>query len=333
MKIKKNALLGMLALSAAAFATTAAKAADEVSVILNWTTAGAHSPLYFAKKNGWFEEAGIDLEIEQGKGSTLSAQKVGSGAPEFGIADLGTAMVAKGSGANIVAVMNIFANSPYQMYWLKSSGIKGLEDFPGRKFGNPPGDAARAMWPAFAQVNGMNPDDLKWVNIAPNAKVSALKSGAVDGTTFFANYHYIMEGAFGDDLGWLAWSEMGLNPYGNSFIVNGDFLKENRDTVARFVKVAQKAYRHCVDHGEECVAVLPEYSSGLKPENEIKNWNGVISLMTDDFSTSKGLGYFDPARVNDDYKLVSTYFKIKEPFDPSAFFTNEFIDESVLMKK
>lgn len=330
---KKRLILGALAFSAAALTSTVVKAADEVSVILNWTTAGAHSPLYFAKKNGWFEEAGLDVEIEQGKGSTLSSQKVGSGATDIGIADLGTAMVAKGSGANIVAVMNIFAKSPYQMYWLKSSGIKGLEDFKGRKFGNPPGDAARAMWPALAQVNGMEPGDVTWVNIAPNAKVSALKSGAVDGTTFFANYHYIMEGAFGDDLGWLAWSDKGLNPYGNSFIVNGDFLESNRDTVARFVKVAQKAYRYCVDHAEECVAVLTEYSSGLKPENEIKNWNGVIDLMTDDFSTTKGLGYFDAARIADDYKLVSTYFKIKEPFDPSTFYTNEFIDESVLMKK
>ena len=331
MKARERAIISVLSFSVTVFATTAANAADEVSVILNWTTSGAHSPLFFAKKSGWFEEADLDVEIEQGKGSVLSSQKVGAGATDFGIADLGTAMVAKGSGANIVAVMNIFAKSPYQMYWLKSSGIKGIEDFPGRKFGNPPGDAARAMWPALANINDIDPGELTWVNIAPNAKVSALKSGAIEGTTFFSNYHYIMEAAFGDDLGWFAWSDKGLNPYGNSLVVNGDFLASNPDTVARFIKVAQRAYRYCVDNGDECVAVLPEYSSGLKPENEIQNWNEVVNLMTDEYSTTEGLGYFDSARIADDYELVTTYFKIKEPFDATKFYTNEFIDESVLM--
>lgn len=310
-----------------------AQAADEVNLILNWVTAGAHAPIYYADKQGWFEEADLNVTIEQGKGSTVSAQKVGVGASDVGISDLGTSMVARGAGADLVAVMNIFAKSPYQMYWLKSSGIKGIEDFPGRKFGNPPGDAARAMWPALAQANGMKPDDVGWVNIAPNAKVSALKSGAIDATTFFANYHYIMEGAFGDDLQWFAWSDKGVNPYGNSFVVNGEFLKNNPEVVGRFVEVTQKAYRYCVDHGEECVAVLPEYASGVKPENEIKNWNVVIDLMTDANTQKNGLGHFDPERVAADYELVSKYFDVKEPFDPATIFTNEYIDSAVTMPK
>lgn len=323
-------------LSASVIAITAlapgfAQAGDKVNLILNWVTAGAHAPIYYADKHGWFDEAGLDVNIEQGKGSTLAAQKVGIGASDAGIADLGTSMVAKGAGANLVAVMNIFANSPYQMYWLKSSGIAGIQDFVGKKLGNPPADAARAMWPAVAIAQGMEPDSVDWVNIAPNAKVSSLKSGAIDGTTFFANYHYIMEGAFGDDLGWVAWRDLGLNPYGNSIIVNGDFLAENEDTVARLVGVLQKAYRYCVDNGEECVDVLPEYASGLKPEREIHNWNAVVQLMTDETSQSKGLGYFDEARIADDLKLVETYFDVKEKYAVEDIYTNRFIDGSVTM--
>ncbi|GAB5469140.1 MAG: ABC transporter substrate-binding protein [Rhodospirillales bacterium] len=329
----KRALRGAAIATVAALLPAAAQADDEVSFILNWVTAGAHAPLYYAQKEGWFAEAGLEVSLEQGKGSTLSAQKVGSGASDMGIADLGTAMVAKGAGADLVAVMNIFANSPYRMYWLKSSGITDLPDFAGRKFGNPPADAARAMWPALAKANGMDPDDLKWVNIAPNAKVSALKSGAVDGTTFFANYHYIMEGAFGDDLQWFAWSDRGVNPYSNSIIVNGAFLEENPEVVSRFVEVAQKAYRYCVDHGEACVAVLPEFSSGVKPEREINNWNAVVELMTDETSTTKGLGYFEPARMEADYELVTTYFNVKTPYDVTSVYTNEFLDPAIVMPK
>lgn len=312
-------------------AAGAAKAQDEVSFILNWVTAGEHAAVYYADHAGWFEEAGLDVDIQQGQGSAVSAQRVGAGATDMGISDLGTSMVARGAGADLVAVMNIYANSPYQMYWLASSGIEGLDDFAGRRFGNPPGDAARVMWPALAGVNGMDADALTWINIAPNAKVSALASGSIEGTTFFANYHHVMANAFGDDLRWFAWSDMGLNPYGNSVIANGDFLAENPNVVERMVQVLQRAHRHCAENAEECVGILPDYASGLNVEAAMANWMVTTRLMSDQFSTTQGLGYFDPDRIAADYDLVETYFDIDTPFDPSTIYTNDFIDPDVVM--
>ncbi len=323
--------LAASAMSLCALSPGTAAAQDDVTFVLNWVTAGEHAAVFYADHAGWFAEADLDVTIEQGQGSAVAAQRVGAGAADMGIADLGTAMVARGAGADIVAVMNVYANSPYQMYWLERSGMEGLKDFPGHRFGNPPGDAARAMWPALAGVNGMDPEAVTWVNIAPNAKVSALASGTIDGTTFFANYHHVMVNAFGDELRWFAWSDMGLNPYGNSIIANGRFLEENRDVVARMVEVLQRAHRYCAENGEECVGVLSEYSSGLVPENELANWAVTTRLMTDEFSTTEGLGYFDPARISSDYELVDTYFEIATPFDPQEFYTNQFIDPSITM--
>ncbi len=324
-----SATVSALAIGLAATGT--AKAQDEVSFILNWVTAGEHAAVYYADHAGWFEEAGLDVDIQQGQGSAVSAQRVGAGADDMGISDLGTSMVARGAGADLVAVMNIYANSPYQMYWLASSGIEGFDDFPGHRFGNPPGDAARAMWPALAGVNGMDADAITWVNIAPTAKVSALASGSIDGTTFFANYHHVMANAFGDDLRWFAWSDMGLNPYGNSVIANGEFLAENPDVVERMVRVLQRAHLYCAENPAECVEILPEYASGLNVENEMANWMVTTRLMSDEFSTTQGLGYFDPARIEADYELVDTYFDIATPFDPATIYTNDFIDPDVVM--
>lgn len=328
-----NGKIGLAAPFALAgiLAAGASSAADDVTFVLNWTTTGEHAPVFYAQAQGWYAEADLNVTIEQGQGSGAAAQRVGAGAVDMGIADLGTAMVAKGAGADLVAVMNIYAKSPYQFYWLASSGITGLEDFEGRRFGNPPGDAARAMWPALAGANDIPADSIAWVNIAPSAKVSALASGAVDGTTFFANYHHVMEAAFGEDLRWFAWSDKGVNPYGNSVIANRAFLEENRDTVARMVAVLQRAHRYCAENAEECVAILPEFSSGVNPDLEINNWKVTIDLMTDDVSTTQGLGYFDPARVAEDYELVNRYFDIREPFEPGSIFTNEFIDTSITM--
>jgi NitT/TauT family transport system substrate-binding protein len=82
-------------------------AAESVNLMLNWTPTADHSPIYYAKAQGWYEKAGIDLTIETGKGSGVSSLKVGSGGSPFGIADLATMLVAKGKGADVVAVMSI----------------------------------------------------------------------------------------------------------------------------------------------------------------------------------------------------------------------------------
>ena len=67
--------------------------------LLNWAPTADHSPFYYAKAQGWYEKAGIDLTIEVGKGSGVSSLKVGSGGSPFGIADLATMLVAQAARA------------------------------------------------------------------------------------------------------------------------------------------------------------------------------------------------------------------------------------------
>ena len=322
-------LTGVAAAAAISTATVPAQGAEKINFILNWVAGGDHAPIYWAEERGLYEKAGIDLTIEQGKGSTLSSQRVGIGKNQLGIADLGTALVAKGSGADVVGVMNIYANSPYGMYWLKSSGIKSVKDFAGKKIGNPAWDAARKMWPALARATGVDPKSVKWVNVAPNAKLAALKSKNIDITTSFYNIHFIFEGVLGDDMGFLPWRDHGINPYGNSIIANGKYLAGNRDTVAKFVRITQQAYADCVKTPDPCIDALVKANSGLKTESSMKNWKLVTELMNDQTSRTVALGHFDDTRMSNDYEMVETYFSLKKPFDIKGAYSNAFLEGSV----
>lgn len=220
--------------------TSSAQANEFVSFLLNWVAGGDHAPYYYAQKMGWYKDAGIDLTLLQGKGSMVAAQAAGAGANTFGLADMSTILVAIGKGADEVAVMNVYANYPGGFYWLKSAGIKSVKDLTGKKIGNPPGDAARSLWPALAKANGVDPNSVTWVNVGPGAKLAALKSGSVDAVTEFYNEHHTYKSQLGADMGYVAWKDAGVDPYGNSIAVNGAFLKAHHDTVAAFVKVTRK---------------------------------------------------------------------------------------------
>jgi NitT/TauT family transport system substrate-binding protein len=323
-----NHLLSALGAAVLLATAAAAGAAENLNLMLNWTPTADHSPIYFAKAKGWYAEAGIDLNIEAGKGSAVSAQRVGSGGADIGISDLATSMQAKGKGANITAVMVIYANSPQGFYWLKSSGIKGPKDFPGKKIGNPPGDAARIMWPAFAKKVGIDPASVNFVNISPPAKVAALKSKSVDIISDFYNEHDLKAREFGADLGFQPWRELGVNPYGNSLIVNTAYLQAHKEQVAKFTSITQRAYESCVKDFNPCLQALTAAVSGLSPDNQRDQWERIKTLMRDE---TTALGAFDAARVKADYELVSTLIGIDKAFDPNSIFTNEFLDRKVHM--
>jgi len=318
-------------LAALALWSATAAAAEPIDLALDWVPGGNHAPLYYALEQGWYEDAGLALTIETGKGSAASVQAVGFAKSPIGIADLGTTLVAMGQGVDVVAVMAIYENSPYGIYWLNSSGIRSAKDLAGRSVGNPPGDSVRVMWPALAKVSGLAPDAVRWVNIGPQAKLSALKSHAVDAITDNYNGHDLKLRELGEDMGFQSFREAGLNPHGHAVIVNAGYLASHRDIVARFVRVTQKAYGACVPDGRPCVEALLRANSGLSLQEHLDQWNRTKELMRDDYAHTVALGGFDPKRMALDYELVATYFKLEKPFDIERAYTNAFLDQAVKM--
>jgi NitT/TauT family transport system substrate-binding protein len=327
--ISKNYLV--LSTALAAFLSPLVAQAEDLSMVLNWVPTADHAPYFYAKQQGWYEAEGIDLDIEAGRGSGAAVQRVAAGIAEIGVADLATVLLARGEGANATAVMTVYANTPQGFYWLKSSGIKTPEDFSGHSIGNPPADASRIMWPLFAKTVGIEPDSVKFVNVSPQAKLASLKSGAIDVTSDFYNEHDLKVREFGDDLGFVAWRNIGVNPYGNSIIVNETFLAEHRDTVGKFAAVSQKAFAACVADFQPCLDALMSDVSGLEADNQKDQWNRIKELMRDETTQTVALGAFSPERMAADYNMVETYFDLKEPFDIETVYTNEFLDETIKM--
>lgn len=305
--------------------------AEKLTFTLNWVAGGDHAPYFYAQKMGWYKQAGIDVDFETGRGSAMSAQKVGSGASQLGLSDMAGVLLFRGKGADLVGVMNVYANSPQGLYWLKSSGIKTVKNLAGKKIGNPAGDGARTMWPALAKANNMDPNSVTWVNIDANAKLGALKSHAIDATTSFFNLHHVFVRELGDDMGYLAWKDAGLNPYGNSIIANGVWLKGNQAVADKFTKITQKAFAECAKTPEPCIKALVEANGALLYDNELLNWHLVTILMSDETSRTVALGWHDDKRMADDYKLVADYIGMEKPYDVKTAYTNEFLDKSVKM--
>ena len=106
---EERALITTLAIILAAVLVWAkpSNAAEMVTVRLSYTPFAAHIPIYVAKAKGYYESAGLDVDIQPGRGSTFAAMTVGAGKEEFGVSDAASVLAARAKGVPVIAVGNL----------------------------------------------------------------------------------------------------------------------------------------------------------------------------------------------------------------------------------
>ncbi len=72
----------------AALLPTAANAQTKVKLVLNWKYQGPQAWFFIAQDKGYFKAEGLDVEIDQGEGSSAPIAKVASGAYDAGFGDI-----------------------------------------------------------------------------------------------------------------------------------------------------------------------------------------------------------------------------------------------------
>jgi NitT/TauT family transport system substrate-binding protein len=314
---------------ACAGVSASAHAAEPITLHLNWSPGVDHAPIYFAKARGRYSEAGIDLGIERGAGSYATVQKVAASENAAGVADLTSALIARGSGIRTVAIMNIFANSPYALYWARSSGIRGLRDMGGRRFGGLPNDPTRVLWSAFAKANNIVANAV-WIDVGPNLKAQALKEKTIDVAPNAYPYQELaFEALLGGDLQELKWRDAGVNLYSNSLIVEPSIAEEKPHLAKVLAQVTQRAYAECLATPSPCVDAFVAANPAANRAMELKKWKLLQDVIVSREGVQAAIGTFDAGRLKRDYDMVKEAFNFREDFDPATLATNDFLDAGV----
>lgn len=314
------------AIVALAMSISAAAGAEPLSLQLNWTAGGDHAPVYYAQQQGWYEAAGVDLEIREGSGSGASARALEVGQAEVAIIDTPTALQFLAKDAPLNGIFVAYNDNAAGIYWKKSSGIETLSDLAGRKIGAPAFDATRQMWAPYAKALGLDPASVEWVNLQPTGKVAALQSGAIDATTHFYSVHFIYEDIFGDDLGFALMRDHGLNLYSLAYYASDKTLAEKEATVGNFVTVTQKAFAFCLETPDPCAGALS--SSVSMKLSDAKRQLDYAARVMPGTDNANAIGAWDMQRVTQDYGVVQQAYGLPD-VDLASAFTNEFIDTSI----
>ena len=170
----------LASMAIAGLVASPALAQEQFKFSLNWFPVGDHAAYWVALDKGYFADAGLDVTLENSKGSGDSIAKVDTGGADAGLADSAVVIASRARGTTVKVVGMVFDKTPLNIFSRKEKPVTNPKDLEGMTIGAPPGDGQRQMWPAFAKANNIDESKVTWVNIEPAAKIAALAEKRVD---------------------------------------------------------------------------------------------------------------------------------------------------------
>jgi NitT/TauT family transport system substrate-binding protein len=232
----------LFALCAALLVAAPARAADKVILMLNWYVYGEHAPFYYGKEKGFYTAEGIDLDIQEGRGSSMTTQAVGAGSADFGYVDIPTMMRASIRGAPVVAVGVLLQVTPMAVMSLTEKNITKPEDIKGHTLAMTPGDAVSQVWPLFLRRTGLKESDFNVVSGDATTKLNAVMNGQADMLLgSLMDQSMKIKDATGKDVNVIRFADYGINLINSGIIVRRALLDSNPDLVRRFMRASVKS--------------------------------------------------------------------------------------------
>lgn len=319
MKLTKFIAGALIALAAAS-----ALAQDAVSLRLNWYLGGLHVPFYYGKEMGYFKAEGIDLTINEGRGSANTAQVVAAGSDTFGMADSSSLITTASKGADIKSVMSLLNSTGFAVISLASSGIKTPKDLEGKSFAVSPGDPLRQLFGALAAHNKLNMDSIKFVQVDPATKVVAVLEKRVDALLGGADDQFFLIKYKGVEPAALRYADHGANIVGMTVMASGATIKNKPDMVRRFVRASVRSWAEAKKNPNAAVAAAMKAKPDLNRQSTLDQMLVDFDLL--DSPNSKGrIGMGAKADWDQTLTLLKQYRELdtKEPW--TTFHTNEFV--------
>ncbi|WP_176387250.1 ABC transporter substrate-binding protein [Leucobacter sp. 7(1)] len=162
--------------------------ADAPKITFLYSPYADYAPFFLAEEKGYFEDAGVDVELISKSGSSGETyQQVSTGSITAGGATWGAGLFnATEAGASLSVIASVSripeeGKNPAPLMASEQSGITDAKDLKGKKIGIP-GDGGFGIYSVNLALEsvGLSLDDVELVNLTPGDIPPALANGSID---------------------------------------------------------------------------------------------------------------------------------------------------------
>jgi NitT/TauT family transport system substrate-binding protein len=246
---------GAAALAAGAGRPALAQGKDRAILMLNWYTYSEHAPFYLGKEKGFFDAEGIDLDIQEGRGSAVTVQAVAAGSATFGYVDVPTMIKAAAKGAPVKSIGVALQTSAMSVMGFSDKNIKVPKDIVGKTVAITPGDSMVQIWPLFLKKTGLQETQFKTVAGDAQTKLNAVINGQADLLLgYVMDQNIKLQDATHKAVTPIRFADYGVNMISSGIIANKDTLDGKADMVKRFMRAATRSLEEAEKDPEAAVA-------------------------------------------------------------------------------
>ena len=302
---------------------------NKITIVLDWTPNTNHTGIFVAEANGYFKEAGLNVEIVQPPEGGAEAL-VASGKAQFGVSfqDSLAPAFAGDNALPVTAVAAIIQHNTSGIISRKGEGMhtpKGLE---GKKYATWDMDVEKETIREVMKTHGGNFDLVELIPSTITDEVSALKSRSVDAIWVFYGWAGVACQVAGIETDYFEFADM--NPvfdyYTPVIIGNNAWLSENPETAKAFLEALSKGYNYAVENPEDAADILMDAAPELKSNSELV-YESQKYLANEYIADASKWGEFDSGRWAAFYGWLNEKKLLEEKIDPDFGFTNEYLPE------
>ena len=222
---------------------------------LDWTPNTNHTGIYVALKQGWYRDAGINLQLLPYSASVSPDVLVSNGKADVGISSTEGIVADAAVNQPVVSIAAIIQHNTSALVTLASSGITRPRDLSGKVYGGFGAPYESAVVGEIIKRDG-GTGQFKNVTLDVDA-MQALESHRIDFAWVFEGWEVIQAQRAGVKLNIFPITNYGVADYYTpNLIASPNEIKQKPDLLRKFMAATTKGYEYARSHPQEAAQML-----------------------------------------------------------------------------
>lgn len=230
---------------------------------LQWFDQAQFIGFYVADSKGYYAEEGLTIKIVPGGFNINPIMKVRMGDADIGLATADQVLLQKAAGHDIRAFGNVFNKSIACFISRQDLNIQAPHDLLGKKVGVYKGFDTENILLSILKKHNI---DEKNINIIDAGSFAAFLANELDAFPSYLINEPMLAKEKGIPVNILYPDDFGVQFYSDTIFTTEEYLKNNRASLARFLKASERGWDYAEQNPEEAIDILYRHtrSSGSK---------------------------------------------------------------------
>ena len=261
---------------------THAQERESVSLALDWYPNANHAGIYMAQANGYFEDAGLNVEIFVPADPTTVLQTVGAGRDTFGVTYQNDVLQARENEVPVQSVAAMVQHPLNSIMVLESSDIESPADLGGKTVAMAGVPADEAYLAAVLNHYDLSLNDVETVNVGFDLMPAILSERADAAIGVYWTHETILAEHEGYPVRYFRIEEHGVPDFYELLIVAGEeTISDQPDMVSAFAGALRQGYHDAEADLDSALQLLLEESPELVEDVEREGLELLAPLWTD----------------------------------------------------